>query len=46
MNWTTFVALIAVFQNNQETRRMLNAIDGFERELEDAISIQEQTVRM
>ena len=46
MNWTTFVALIAVFQNNQETRRMLNAIDGFERELGDVMSIQEQAERM
>lgn len=43
MNWTTFVALIAVFQNNQETRRMLNSIEGFEREIGDVMPVQEQT---
>lgn len=46
MNWTTFVALIAVFQNNQETKRMLGTIDGFEREIGDVMSIQEQAERM
>ncbi len=46
MNWTTFVALVAVFQNNQETRRMLNTIDGFEKEIVNVMSIQEQTERM
>jgi len=43
MNWTTFVALIAVFQNNQETRRMLNSIEGFERKIGDVMPVQEQT---
>lgn len=46
MNWTTFVALVAVFQNNQETRRMLSTIDGFEKEIVNVMSIQEQTERM
>ena len=46
MNWTTFVALIAVFQNNQETRRMLNSIEGFEREIENVMSVREQTERI
>lgn len=46
MNWTTFVALIAVFQNNQETRRMLNSIENFEREIGNIMSVQEQTERI
>lgn len=33
MNWTTFVALIAVFQSNDQTREMMKRIDGFEDEL-------------
>ena len=33
MPWTTFLALIAVFQNNTETLRMLRMIDGIEDEL-------------
>ncbi len=33
MPWTTFLALIAVFQNNSETLRMLRMIDGVEDEL-------------
>ncbi len=33
MPWTTFMALIAVFQNNAETLRMLKTIDGIEDEL-------------
>lgn len=37
MPWTTFMALIAVFQNNDETRKMINSIDG----LEDAIGLYE-----
>lgn len=46
MNWTTFVALDAVFQNNQERRRMLSVMDGFEREVCDVMSVQDQTERM
>ena len=46
MNWTIFVALIAVFQNNQETRRMLNSIEGFEREIGNVMSVREQTERI
>lgn len=30
MSWTIFMALIAVFQSNEETRRMLDAIEGLE----------------
>lgn len=43
MNWTIFVALIAVFQNNQETRHMLNSIEDFEREIGNVVSVREQT---
>ena len=28
MSWTTFLALIAYFQNNESTRTMINGIDG------------------
>lgn len=30
MPWTTFMALIAVFQNNAETNRMLESINGIQ----------------
>ena len=33
MSWMTFLALVAVFQNNDETLRMLRMIDGIEDEL-------------
>ncbi len=46
MNWTIFVALVAVFQNNQETRRMLNSIEGFERKIGNVMSVREQTERI
>lgn len=29
MNWTTFMALLAVFQNNIGTKQMMDHIDGF-----------------
>jgi len=29
MNWTTFLALVAFFQNNKHTKSMVNQIDGF-----------------
>lgn len=29
MNWTTFMALLAVFQNNIKTKQMIDHIDGF-----------------
>lgn len=46
MNWTIFVALVAVFQNNQETRRVLNSIEGFERKIGNVMSVREQTERI
>lgn len=30
MPWTLFMALIAVFQNNEETKRMIETIDGLD----------------
>lgn len=33
MSWTTFMALVAVFQNNEETKKMLFSIDGIEKEI-------------
>lgn len=30
MPWTTFMALLAVFQNNPETNRMLESINGIQ----------------
>ena len=33
MSWMTFLALVAVFQNNAETYRMLKTIDGIEDKL-------------
>ena len=38
MPWTTFLALIAVFQNNSETLRMIRMIDDVEDELASLIS--------
>ena len=33
MPWVTFLALIAVFQNNEETKKMLSNVEGLEEEL-------------
>ncbi len=30
MNWTTFVALVMIFRNNEQTRQMIDGIAGFE----------------
>ena len=29
MNWTTFLALVALFQNNEHTKQMIEQMDGF-----------------
>ena len=29
MSWVTFMALVAFFQNNEQTKHMLKKIDGF-----------------
>jgi len=34
MSWTTFLALIAYFQNNESTRQMLDGIDGLSEGME------------
>lgn len=34
MSWTTFLALIAYFQNNKSTRHMLDGIDGLSEGME------------
>ncbi len=33
MPWVTFLALIAIFQNNEETKKMLSNVEGLEEEL-------------
>ena len=33
MTWTLFMALVALFQNNTETRKMLETIDGINEEI-------------
>lgn len=38
MDWTTFIALIAVFQNNEETEKLLNSLEGLE-EIKSVLSI-------
>lgn len=40
MSWTMFIALYAVFQNNEEARRMLESIDDFEEEYGNVMSLQ------
>ena len=30
ITWTTFLALVAYFQNNEQTRQMINGIGNFE----------------
>lgn len=42
MSWTTCVALIAVFQNNEETKAMLNNLVGFEEELMKVMNIDDE----
>lgn len=37
MSWTTFLASIAYFQNNENTRDMLNNLDGLVCELEQYV---------
>lgn len=43
MNWTTFLALYAVFQNNMETKNMLESIDDFEEEYGNVMSVQKES---
>lgn len=41
MNWTVFLAMIAVFQGNEETRMMIQRIDNMNEELEQITQISE-----
>ena len=34
MSWTTFLALIAYFQNNESTNKMINEINGLSEGME------------
>lgn len=34
MSWTTFLALIAYFQNNENTKKMINEINGLSEDIE------------
>ena len=34
MSWTTFLALIAFFQNNESTKQMVNSIEGLAKGIE------------
>lgn len=45
MNWTTFAALIAIFQNNRETSEMLQTIDSFSREMKEVMMVGDCTER-
>lgn len=38
MSWTVFLALIAFFQNNDNTRQMLNNLEGLSDGLEKQLS--------
>ncbi len=42
MSWTAFLALLALFQNHENTRQMLNQIDGFSEGVEQIISPQKK----
>lgn len=42
MNWTTFAALVAFFQNNEETKHMLNNIDDLGEEITNVMTMQDE----
>lgn len=37
MSWTTFLALMAFFQNNDSTKQMINSIEGLSKGVENFI---------
>ena len=45
MTWTTFVALIALFQNNEDTNNMLKNMDGFLRRVETELSVENRIAK-
>lgn len=39
MNWTTFIALGAIFQSNEKTKQLLDSIDNLNWDIEQAICL-------
>lgn len=42
MSWTTFLALIAFFQNTESTKQMLNNIEGLSQGLETIVDTENE----
>lgn len=43
MSWTTFLALMAFFQNNDSTKQMINSIEGLSKGVEAIIDSNSST---
>lgn len=43
MSWTTFLALMAFFQNNDSTKQMINSIEGLSKGVETIIDSNSST---
>ena len=39
MNWTIFVALVAIFQNNEKTKQLLDSLDNLSSDIEQGICL-------
>ena len=39
MNWTTFIALAAIFQSNEKTKQLLDSIDNLNLDIEQAMCL-------
>jgi len=39
MNWTTFVALAAIFRSNEKTKQLLDSIDNLNQDIERAMCL-------
>lgn len=39
MNWTIFVALVAIFQNNEKTKQLLDCLDNLSSDIEQGICL-------
>ena len=46
ITWTTFLALLAFFQNNEQTRRMIELFDGFEEKMSTILNSPKQEPSM
>ena len=44
MSWNTYLSLILVFENNEKTRNLLEAIGAFPKELIDILKIDRRSV--